>query len=719
MMGSRDTINLRRAASIIAMASVLGLSAAAAQEANDEDREKDADKDVITVYGTTNPLPAFEYPGQVTVIDRAEIERRLPSSISDVLRDVPGMEFSGGPRRTGEMPAIRGLTGENVLVLLDGARQSFISAHDGRFFLDPELIGQAEVVRGPASALYGSGALGGVLAFETVDADDLLADDEIFGVSVKGGYQSVNEETSASVTAYTRQGGFDGLASFGYRTSSDIELGSGADLPSDDEIDTALVKAGYTFTEAFKGEVSWQRFSNSAIEPNNGQGTTTGDDVDKDITTDTYRLGLAYDPASALIDASFTAYTTDTEVEEFDATVPRNITRKIETNGISLRNASRFDLGGQDLTFTIGGDWYEDEQNGADDQTPDGERGGVPDGSSEFFGAFAQIEAEFQRPFGLPGELLVVPGVRYDEFESSSSLSTEKNEDDAVSPRVAASYGPVEWFRVFGSYSEGFRAPSVNELYLDGVHFSVPHPILFDPTGTPPVMEFVNNNFIPNADLSPEKAETVEFGVGVDFRDVLTGNDRFQAKLSAYESDVEDLINLFVDFSYDDTCFSPPFFPCTAGTTYSANVDAATLEGVEFEGRYDADRFYARMTWSQVDGENEATGEDLGTLTPDRLALDAGWRLLEWDAVLGARLQVAGDYDRQESDGAGGFTTVDERDGYTVVDLYTTWYPAFAEGLRIDLGVDNVFDEDYERVYEGVSEPARNFKVSARWEFAR
>ena len=150
--------------------------AACALSAGAEEAEPVAElrADEVTVYGTSNPIAVFDYPGQVSVVSRDDIELLIPSTPSDLLRDVPGVDFSGGPRRTGEVPSIRGLSGDNVLILLDGARQSFISGHDGRFFIDPELISTVEVVRGPASSLYGSGAVGGVLAFETVDAADLL-----------------------------------------------------------------------------------------------------------------------------------------------------------------------------------------------------------------------------------------------------------------------------------------------------------------------------------------------------------------------------------------------------------------------------------------------------------------------------------------------------------------------------------------------------------------
>ena len=706
------------------MGTALILAAPAfSQDIGPETEEEERREETVTVYGTSNPIPVFDYPGQVSVITRDDLDTLAPSAVSDALRDVPGLDFAGGPRRTGELPSIRGLSGQNVLVLIDGARQSFTSAHDGRFFLDPELIGTAEVVKGPASALYGSGAVGGVLAFESVDAADFLEDDQTIGARVRLGYQSVNEETLATLSGFTRQGPFDGVASIGLRQSGDIELGSGASLPSDDDIQSALLKGSYALTDAITLEASWQRFDNTAIEPNNGQGlagigsTALDRDVEKDIVTDTYRAAITFNPdGNDWIDTTLTAYQTDSKVDEFDQTVPRTISRDIETTGFSVRNASRFTLGQSENTITIGADWYEDEQVGTDDQTVTGTRNGVPDGMSEFTGVFAQLESVIATSFG---ELLLVPGVRFDEFESSSSVSVgQKNSDDAVSPRFAASFEPAgaTWFRAFGSYSEGFRAPSVNELYLDGVHFSVPHPILFDPARGSFV--FVNNNFIPNPDLVPEKTETVEFGAGVDFRDVWSSRDRLQGKLSYFETDAQDLINLSVDFAYDPTCFAPPSFqPCTAGTTNSANVDSAQLEGWEGEIRYDSERFFSQATLSIIDGTDNSDGSDLGSLTADRLALNFGVKLPEWNSRIGSRIQIADDFERREADGAGGFTIAERRDGYVVVDLYASWSPSFAANVRLDVGVDNIFEHDYDRVFEGVSEPGRNFKAALSWQF--
>jgi len=118
-----------------------------------------------------------------------------------------------------------------------------------------------------------------------------------------------------------------------------------------------------------------------------------------------------------------------------------------------------------------------------------------------------------------------------------------------------------------------------------------------------------------------------------------------------------------------------------------------------------------------VEGTNARTGADIGTLTPDRLALDIGTRLPALNASIGTRLQFASDFERTEADDFGNLVLAEERDGYTVMDLYADWTPEFAPDLRLTLGVDNVFDEDYERVFEGVSQPGRNWKISASYQF--
>src|SRR3546814_311799 len=117
-------------------------------------------------------------------------------------------------------------------------------------------------------------------------------------------------------------------------------------------------------------------------------------------------------------------------------------------------------------TFTYGGEFYRDVQDGA---SASGEREGVPDADSTFYGLFAQAEIAVAEPFGvLPGDMLIIPGLRFDSYRSSSDLA-DSNSDQAVSPRIALSYMPSDWFMVFSSYGQAFRAPHMDAPYLPGI----------------------------------------------------------------------------------------------------------------------------------------------------------------------------------------------------------------------------------------------------------
>jgi len=690
-----------RLALLLASASSLLLAAPALAEEAEVPGPRLASLESMTVTATRTPLEAFSYPGAVSVIDRPEIDDLMPSAASDLFDGVPGVQFSGGPRRTGEVPAVRGMQGEGVLVLFDGVRQNFISGHDGQFFIEPELLKSAEVVRGPASALYGSGALGGVIAFRVVDAADFLGMGETAGYRVKAGWQGVNDEWTLGGTGFARSadGRFDGVANLTYRQSGDIDLGDGTSLSSDDEIVSGLLKGSIRVTDALKLSLMGQTFNDNAIEPNNGQDVLATDRVKKDVTSNLIRAGAEFNPASELIDASLTLYRNDAEVKEAETTSPRQVSREVETLGLVFDNRSRFGLGGSDvLTFTYGGEYYRDEQEGFDNMTADGRRGGVPDATAKTLGLFAQAELSLETALG---HVLVIPALRYDDFRNEAADGSLSTDDSATSPKIGITWEPTKWLMAYGSYAQAFRAPGYNEIFADDIHFTIP---------LGPGLE-APNSFIANPDLRPEKSETWEVGGGVDFDRLFTASDHFTAKASYYSSDIDDLIDLEVDFTFAPSCFVPQIpLPCTAGTSRYANTSNAELSGFELEAAYESSRLFLTATYSTITGHDKADHSYVGVLTPDRYYLNGGVKLPEADARLGARLEVADRFDKVDD-------PADARAGYTVVDLYAVWTPSAGplKGLRIDLGVDNVADTSYERVFAGVVAPGRNFKAAASW----
>ncbi|MEL7488598.1 MAG: TonB-dependent receptor, partial [Pseudomonadota bacterium] len=448
-----------------AMAIIVGQA-----NAQPTDPETDSeDVDVISVYATRNPLPAFDYAGQVTVIERDVILDFNPSALSDVFAAIPGAQFDSGPRRTGDAPSVRGLTGNGVLIFLDGARQSFVSGHDGRLFVDPELVQAVEVVRGPTSALYGSGALGGVIATRTITARDFLDEGDAVGFRLNSGYQSVNDEFRVGGTGVwqSEDGLLDVVGHLTYRSSGDIDLGNDATLPADDEILSSLLKLTVRPTDDLELFASYIRYNADSTDPQNPQGVNiagpTNELVFRDAENTTLQGGFTWNPASDLINFNFVGYYSDNAVEEDEVENPRTTDRQVETFGLTIDNRSRFTFSDSAaVTFTYGGEYYNDSQTGLDTDTADGTRGGVPNAETDFIGLFVQADFEFANLGFLPGQINIVPGFRWDDFETSSQDDSFTIDESQVSPKVGVSYKPVPQLLIFGNYAEGFRAPSFN-----------------------------------------------------------------------------------------------------------------------------------------------------------------------------------------------------------------------------------------------------------------
>lgn len=702
----------------LAAATAVLTAAASAQDANEmvpmmrestevaqQSGETPLRMDTISVTATRNEIDPFVYPGMVTVIDRNEIENLQPSTPDDVLKLVPNVEFSGGPRRTGEVPSIRGFSGPDVIVLLDGARQNFGSAHDGRFFLDPSLLRSVEVLRGPASALYGSGGTGGVIEFRTVTPDDFLAADETFGARIGTGVQTVNEELSGTFTAYGKPlEGLDLIGSVTVRDSGDIELGDGNRLDNtDDSILSGLVKGGLDLGDHHRVEASYTRFANDAEEPNNGQGLGGDDAVDKEIRSDNVRLAYSFnDPGNRWIDLDvagyYTAFQADERRLDDNGAGPAGelLKRDVETLGLRLDNRSRFDLTDRaDVTFTYGTEVYRDDQNGA---AGDGERDGVPDAEALFAGFFGQAEFNLTSPLGLPGELLILPGLRFDRYETTSDIADSDNVESRLSPRIGLSYLPQEWLLLFANYAEAFRAPTFDELFLTGTHFQIP------------IGPGITNRFVPNPNLKPQTTQTVEFGAGLTFDEIAFPRDSFSVKATHFRIWGDDFIDQSVN---QPTPFvnCNPFIPGNCdGTTTATNVPEAKLWGSEVEASYENDRILLGFGFSMIDGENEDTGEKLGILTPNTYTFNTGIKLPEIDSLIGWRAVIAQEFDEVNNES-------ERRQPYDVHDFYFAYQPSagLLDGFRLDLGIDNAFDEEYARVFTGANEAGRNFKAAVSY----
>lgn len=652
-------------------------------------QEQLAQLDTMTIYGTKSPIDTFDYPGMVTVIDADDPAVAGSTTVKGLLKDIAGLEVGGSARRNGKTLTLRGFDTEGLVILVDGVRQKFEAAHDGKFFIDPNLMKRVEVIRGPSSALYGSGALGGVIAFETKDVADLLAPGETWGAMTSLGYETVNDEWLISQAGYLQHGDVDLLASWSKRQSDDIELPDGTDLVASDDIDSILVKAGWQISESSKLKLNLQRFSNDSTEPNNPQTTIGSDLFDKETTSDLTSLTYNFNPNNPYINLTTLAYYNQIEVDENDILTARSLSRELETKGLNVENQSLFQLSdNHSHTFTYGVEYYTEEQNGKDTSTTSGEAGGIPDAETDYWGVFIQDEIKLNTAMG---EFLLTPGVRYDNYESENTTGLDLDESE-VSPKLGISYKPVEWLVLFGNYAEAFRAPTMTEVYTTGVHFAIPG--------------FGINSFVPNPDLKPERNESTEFGFGMNFNDVFSPQDQLKFKVAHFDIDSEDFIDTLVVQPGPPACFPPN---CN-GTTTSVNIADASIRGYELEGGYENNRVRVNVAYSQTHGRNDDTREFLTNIQPKTTVLNWTIKLPEIDSVVGMRSTYAGTHDKVNTVGA-------ERDAFDVHDVYVEWQAMSMDGLVVNLGINNMFDEEYARVFGGTLEPGRNYRAQLSYQW--
>lgn len=179
----------------------------------------------IVVTADRRPEPVQRSGSAISVITREEIGRFNPGSVTDVLRNVPGVDISesGGPGSTAQV-RIRGANTGQTLVLVDGIRVNDPAAGSGDFDfanLLPTAIDRIEVLRGPQSALYGSDAIGGVINIFTRQGGgppkfELRTEAGSYGTIVS----SATAAGSVGPWSYSLSGGGEqsaGFSRYGYR----------------------------------------------------------------------------------------------------------------------------------------------------------------------------------------------------------------------------------------------------------------------------------------------------------------------------------------------------------------------------------------------------------------------------------------------------------------------------------------------------------------------
>ncbi|MFG3595702.1 TonB-dependent hemoglobin/transferrin/lactoferrin family receptor [Bradyrhizobium sp. RDI18] len=669
--------------------------------------------DTLTVVASKTEERAIDALAPVSVVTLEQIQGLQPNRLSDIFYNVPGVSFQERGDDPSTVINIRGLQDfGRVAVVVDGARQNYQrTGHNanGSFFLDPELVGGVDIVRGPTANIYGSGAIGGVVSFRTKDIDDVVRPGERWGVDMTGSGGTNNARGLGSIFGGVRADpNVDVFGGAVYRTQGNYKDGNGTEIGNTgNDIAAGLMKV--TVRPADGHEVKFgaifQDYQYSIGQFNRGPVLTAaqralfqGSSVyASDAKNYTGTLTWKYSrPDDNLWDWNLSLYgnRTDndqTKVYHNSATAAgaafcgngsfgNNISGCVgdkrgyvlDTLGIDVNNTTRFNVGDWRNAVTLGVDAFQDDVKTFDSRGNSNIT--TPSGLRTVSGGFAQLKQNYSTWFE------AVSAIRYDRYDLHSPFVATGGGGDRFSPKFTVGVTPVPGFTPYASYAEGYRAPAITETLIAGAHATGGGPPLFPcPGGTAGLFCFLSN---PN--LRPEVGKNKEVGVNLKYNDVFAAGDSFRGKFNVFRNDVD---------GYIDLVASPPrpailvAVPGLFSQFYQyQNIAHARIEGFEWETAYDTGLWYVGFSGHLMQGKNVATNVGLATITPRKITTTGGVRLLDRRLVLAAQWSSLG----PNNDVPAGYLPAT---GYELVNLYLTWNAT--KDVVFTASIDNLLNQYY------------------------
>lgn len=309
------------------------------------------------------------------------------------------------------------------------------------------------------------------------------------------------------------------------------------------------------------------------------------------------------------------------------------------------------------------------------------------------------------------GRFALTPGLRFDWHDYRPKESTGFNNNSGftnfgmpsrhsgsrLSPKLLATYDLTPTMQLFAQWSMAYRAPTVNELYLNF---------------TNPLHGYTN---LGNPDLKSEIGQGFEVGADV-------GTEAFGGRVTVFHNRYRNFIELTTEY--------PAAWPGGLSSYY--NIDRVEISGIELKAhkRFDSGiNLHGGLAYAY--GRNVTDGTSLRSVAPFKAVVGIGYERESWGVdlttVLVGKVREDGP---QPGSGGSTYETFDAP-GYGIVNLTGWWEPEQIKGMRLQAGVYNLFDKTYYNamsvrdINENAppqplpfySEPGRSFKFSLTQKF--
>lgn len=603
----------------------------------------------MVVTSTLTPKQIEKAPGAIQVITGDEIRELGAETAADALAEATNIDLDHVAGR-GTIPQIRGMSNKRVLILIDGMRFStgFRDTTVDLSEFPSAVIDHIEIVRGPSSSLYGSEAVGGVIniitkkAQETVQAhvdvrygmntysegNNFIAKGTLGGTAgalgmLIAGHANVQDsfdrDERDDMTEMDDEKKYGGIVKLDYAISDDHALAAGAFAT-----DTNRQGLRPKYTLHWDRDADSRRFS--------GYFGYTGEVMDTQLAARAYFSDFNLDRSYIDTGAPYASPERQKKAnkqpdrEDFDI-----------TNQLYQYEARASRLFGENHRITLGLEYREETREGIENR-----------GETEIDKTVDNTAVFLQDDFVVFDALQITPGIRVDEHSDFGS---------ELSPRVSLVYDVRPHFRIKASYGQGFRTPSIYELYVD--------------------TENMKGDVISNPDLDPETSRSYDVGIEGE-----TG--AFTGKLMAFRNEIDDMI-------YRQPTGNFRMQGKKKVLEYRmVNVDEAYTQGVEFEGRLQLPMdLSVAANGAFVESENNDTGEDLLEVPEFKGGLKLAYDNSSAGFHVNVRMNYIGEqlYAPKFHDAPGR-----EVDAYTLWSCYIS--KSFGDRFEIFGGVDNMFNEE-------------------------
>ncbi len=741
--------------------------AAATDEATDSTQAEEGDDTgelasffaSTTVTATGTERSAFEVSTPVSVINGDQIQRLQPENPADLLRTMPGVDVDGvGPNQA--RPVIRGLRGLRVLFLENGLRlnnpRRQTDFGEITALSDISDARQVEVIRGPASVLYGSDAIGGVL--NVITRQPGFSSGSRLAASLGLGYGSAGDRGNANAWVEGGEGSWAWRLNGSYRDSGDYDAPGGSygniTLAGDTPVvDTGVQDSnfsgflGYQIDESHQLSLRATRYRAEEtgfgfVEPELLGGEDEGFRIQILYPYQDFdRFNLGYTGTFAggsLADSLDVQLYHQNNERELANNIDINIGpifpgapdsevladtlnfTDLETLGLRVEAVK---LAGDKHLLTYGVEGYEDDSTNTDfsettsiirfpfppfeivDVMTD-DIANAPNATNRSYGVFVQDEIL------ATDRLRITAGARYQVVETRAEATPGWDvtgldfNDDAVVGSLNVSWGVTDYLRLVAGYGTAFRAPNLIERLFNG-----------------PTPEGAGFQIL-NPDLQSETSENIDLGLKY-----LRSNAVFE--LIYFRNDIQDgIIQYFL--SPDEVAALPQDVQDEIGALGSGvfvvqqrNIEELRWEGVEMvigyrlENGISVGGNYTHLDGKRRDSTNPPTGDSVG---------DKYNAYVRWDRPTGRRVWAEYRLRHNEDQKA----NLDPNEPPPTVGLVL---PAFTihtlgAGVRLfetpsqshdlTLIVDNLTDELYAEFSNATffrPQPGRTYSVSYRMSF--